>query len=408
MDGIPRGWTVCTVAKLGLVKNGRRLPAGYYVTDTRTRFPFIRVSDMRPGGVEVSALRYVPEEAGPALAHCRIFREDVFISVAGTIGIVGRVPSELDGANFTDNADRITALKCDPDYLMYYLMSHPIQSEIAAIRTVGAQPKLALSRIQRFEIRLPVSRHEQRAVAGVLSDSDGLIAALQRLIVKKEAIKQGLVQELLTGRTRLPGFEGEWTESTFDRIAQPSRARTMPSLVDPSLPLVELEHLANRSGTLLGISTAADAVSQKTLFEEGDVLFGKLRSYLRKYWLADRAGVCSTEIWVLKAQPGFASSFVRYIVESDRFITAASEGFGTHMPRADWNMISKLEMRCPAENEQAAIAQVLSDADDELAALRARLEKARAIKQGMMQELLTGRTRLPVPEQDVDAEAEAA
>ncbi|HEY0225120.1 MAG TPA: restriction endonuclease subunit S, partial [Mycobacterium sp.] len=129
----------------------------------------------------------------------------------------------------------------------------------------------------------------------------------------------------------------------------------------------------------------------------GDVLFGKLRAYLRKYWLADRDGFCSTEIWALRARPGVSvGSFIRYVIEQDRFIEAASTSYGTHMPRSDWGVVSKFELSLPPIDEQRAIAQVLVDADNEIDALERRLTSARAVKQGMMQELLTGRTRLPV------------
>jgi type I restriction enzyme S subunit len=133
----------------------------------------------------------------------------------------------------------------------------------------------------------------------------------------------------------------------------------------------------------------------KAVFEKGDVLFGKLRAYLRKYWRADRSGVCSTEFWVLApAEDMTTSSYLYQVVQTDHFIEVASQGYGTHMPRSDWSSVSEIELPVPALDEQEEIGRVLGEMDAEIEALHTRLDKARQIKQGMMQELLTGRVRL--------------
>ena len=141
--------------------------------------------------------------------------------------------------------------------------------------------------------------------------------------------------------------------------------------------------------------TLTEGASLKSAFRENDVLFGKLRAYLRKFWLATRSGVCSTEIWALVANPHVvASTFLFQLVKVDSFIEAACNAYGTHMPRSDWSVVKNYELRVPALPEQTAIATVLSDMDAELTALEQRRSKTQALKQAMMQELLTGRTRL--------------
>lgn len=133
----------------------------------------------------------------------------------------------------------------------------------------------------------------------------------------------------------------------------------------------------------------------KYMFEAGDVLFGRLRPYLRKFHRASRSGVCSTEIWPL-TPIGVVSGFLYQLIQTNGFISAACEAYGTHMPRADWGKLSALTVAVPTdEKEQAAVAETLLDMEEEINALHARLVKARAIKQGMMQSLLTGRIRLP-------------
>src|SRR5690606_31769226 len=102
----------------------------HFVGDRVTAHPYIRVTDMRIGTVALDDIKYVPDEAYPPITNYRIFKEDLFISVAGTLGVVGKIPDALDGANLTENADRISEIRCDPDYLMYILLSPVIQDVI--------------------------------------------------------------------------------------------------------------------------------------------------------------------------------------------------------------------------------------------------------------------------------------
>ena len=232
-------------------------------------------------------------------------------------------------------------------------MSPLIQNAIASIRTVGAQPKLALTRIRQFAIPLPPSEAAQRAIATALSDVDALLGGLDRLIAKKRDLKQAAMQRLLTGKTRLAGFSGEWETKRLSEIASIRNQKVLPSIVGVDTPCVELDHIGQGNGRLLGCSTAQNSKSPKYRFFSGDVLFGRLRSYLRKFWYADRDGICTTEIWPLMTDCQQADSgFLYAIVQTDRFIQAASISYGTHMPRADWGVIRNFEVRLPRVREQ--------------------------------------------------------
>ena len=214
---IPDSWNVEKLEpKVGNVKSGKRLPKGFYVTDMHTNHPYIRVIDMREGYVDTSELKYVPDEAFSAIQNYRIYKDDIYISVAGTLGIVGQIPAHLDGANLTENANRVTNIKCNVKYLMYWLMSSTIQNIISQTQTLGAQPKLALTRIRNFPVILP-SIQEQEKIVEVLSEVDTLIADLKKLIRKKKDIRQGTMQMLITGKRRLDGFDGEWVKINLSK-----------------------------------------------------------------------------------------------------------------------------------------------------------------------------------------------
>jgi type I restriction enzyme S subunit len=277
----------------------------------------------------------------------------------------------------------------DPLFAFYLLKG----IDFSRYNSGGAQQSLNRNFIAPILVAVP-KRTEQEIIAKALSDVDGLIQSLEQLLAKTRELRQGAMQELLTGIKRLPGFNGEWKAMPFGNIAQPRKDRIDPRRTERHDFCVELEHIEQGAGMLAGYTATSDGSSLKSVFQKNDVLFGKLRAYLRKYWLADRAGVCSTEIWVLIAKSSLVvPEFLFQLVKVDRFIEVASSAYGTHMPRSDWNVVKNYEVRLPPIPEQAAIATVLSDIDTQVAALEAKLAKTRSLKLGMMQELLTGRIR---------------
>ena len=279
-----------------------------------------------------------------------------------------------------------------------YVLEKP-SVKIQLRRVVTGLKIFGISKQSLSDVRIPLPLPaEQRAIAEALSDVDGLLGALDALIAKKRAVKQAAMQQLLTGKTRLPGFSGKWGRRLLGAIASVRDRKVLPSRVDPATPCVELDHIGQGDGRLTSHSTAEYSTSSKYCFLTGDVLFGRLRSYLRKFWHADRNGICTTEIWPLVVDSEqIDGSFLYLLVQTDRFMEAASISYGTHMPRADWSVVRNLEFSLPSLGEQRAIAAVLSDMDAEIAALERRRDKTRTLKQGMMQQLLTGRTRLLTP-----------
>ncbi|MFO5475802.1 MAG: restriction endonuclease subunit S, partial [Dolichospermum sp.] len=236
---------------------------------------------------------------------------------------------------------------------------------------------------------------EQKAIAHALSDVDNLITAIDQLITKKRNLKQGTMQELLTGKKRLPGFSGKWEVKKLGDIAAIRKQKIDSKKVVSQLFCVELEHIDQGSGRLLGYTETTNKSSIKNVFYKNDILFGKLRAYLRKYWFASTNGVCSTEIWPFVVVPDILlPEYLYFCIQTDKFIETASMAYGTHMPRSDWNVITNYYIPLPPLPEQKAIAEILTDIDKEIEALEKKRDKYKAIKQGMMQELLTGKTRI--------------
>jgi type I restriction enzyme S subunit len=419
---IPKDWDLKTIQEIGRVKGGKRLPPGFTLTDAPTPHPYIRVLDMRPGGVSLDDIRFVPPQAFPAIKNYRIFCDEIFISVAGTLGIVGVIPPELHGANLTENADKIAELQCDRDYLLHWLNSNAIQRIIDSIKTVGAQPKLALGRIANFPIAIPRQLHEQRAIAAALSEVGQLIGALDKLITKKHAIKLATTQQLITGTTRLPGFDSshlrketiigpipqEWTVEPCEELCSKIQDGThfSPKLGGNEYLYITSKNVGFGALDLSDIERIDEAAHRKIYTrcdaKKGDVLLTKDGANTGNAAINHLEEECSllSSVAFLRFDPTFHDPrfHLQYILSHKGQARIKDLMSGNAITRLTLEKIRRFLLPVPPLREQVAIASVLSDMDAEITALERRREKTKAIKQGMMQALLTGRVRLVKPE----------
>ena len=162
---IPESWKWIKLGEVVSVLGGKRIPAGRTLTADNTGYKYIRVSDMKNGSVLTENLLYVPTDIYPSISRYVIHKEDVYITVAGTIGRVGKIPPEIDGANLTENADRLVFSIIDQDWLIKCLESSLVQQQIIDATTKVGQPKLAIKRIQELLIPLPPVAEQKRIVA---------------------------------------------------------------------------------------------------------------------------------------------------------------------------------------------------------------------------------------------------
>lgn len=249
----------------------------------------------------------------------------------------------------------------------------------------SAQPGLSVSKVLKLRLAAPPTKAEQRAIAEALSDVDALLDGLDRLIAKKRNLKQAAMQQLLTGQTRLPGFHGEWKTKTLGSFVEIKKGEliTEANAVPGAIPVVAggkqpsyFHNRANRPGKTITISGS-----------------GASAGYVSFHTSPIFASDCST----ISEGRGYCIEFVYFLLQSrqEEIYRAQTGGAQPHIHPSD---LRPMIMRVPTPAEQSAIAEVLSEMDAELAALEQRREKTRALKQAMMQELLTGRTRLVKPE----------
>ena len=186
----------------------------------------------------------------------------------------------------------------------------------------------------------------------------------------------------------------DWEIQEFGEFAEVEKGKYKPSETE-HLRCIELEHLEQGTGNILGWVNSSEQKSTKNVFKKGQVLFGKLRPYLQKYWLAEFDGVCSSEIWVLKSKNIKCSNeFLFRIIQHNHFIQVANVSSGSKMPRADWDYVSSFPFPLPTSAEQNAITKLLNFWDKAIHTTMELVTQKEKRKKWLMQQLLTGKKRL--------------
>ena len=310
-----------------------------------------------------------------------------------------------DGGHFEEHAHRPIAyrmtgkiwvnnhahvLRAKPGFSQAFLFFALVHKDILPFLASGTRSKLNRGEMNKIALCLPRSATEQRAIAAVLSDVDELIGSLEALIAKKRAIKQAAMQELLTGRTRLPGFGGEWDTHKFGDVLEqiPSTRFQVPTSeyrTAGRFPVID-----QGKDPVVAWSNRADRVFTPPI--DGVIIFGD-HTRVVKYW--NDPLILGADGTKLLGSHG--ESVPEFLFHALRATELPNTGYNRHL-----KFLLEARFTRPQPREQQAIATVLSDMDAEIAALEHRLDKTRAIKQGMMQQLLTGSIRLPIPDDDTE------
>ena len=338
------------------------------------------------------------------LESCAVRAGDILLSLVGTAGKLLVVPEGARPGIINPRLIRFSfdRSRINSRFFRFLFESEQVQARLARQAQGGTMGVLSAGNLRSFLVQLP-SPIEQRAIAEALSDVDGLLGALEALIAKKRAIKQAAMQQLLTGKTRLPGFSGEWETKRLGEIADLHRQGVVPAQFGEQL-FTHLSLPAFDDGKAAVVESGHSIGSNKFRVPENAVLVSKLNPRIPRVWAPNHVApnaVASTEFLVLTPKRGTSRQFLYVVCSSpavsEQLELSATGTTGSHQ-RISPSDALKIAIRIPEDpNEQIAVATVLSDMDAEIAALETRRDKTRAIKQGMMQQLLTGRVRLVKP-----------
>ena len=303
-------------------------------------------------------------------------------------------------------------------YRGYLLENEPVKSQLRRLAT--GLKVFGISKQALRDVRIPLpSPSEQRAIAEALSDVDGMLAALEALIAKKRAIKQAAMQQLLTGKTRLPGFNGSWETKRLGELihlvpsgiyglaTQTGQLIGMPVATTAHIDLNDrwndkkmdiryftehqIAHFSPIEGDLIVVKSSGSATSIQS-GKVGYVSHDNAGSFIySNFLMLLRSTCCDAQFLFFQLVSSRVKNMLPHLVEASTY------------PNIRINDYLELQIPLPPDEEQVALVNILSDMDAEIAALESRQDKTRAIKQGMMQQLLTGRVRLVEPESIEDA-----
>jgi type I restriction enzyme S subunit len=404
-------WPEATLTNLGgRITSGSRGWATHYADHGSL---FVRITNLRRDRIllDLRSSRFVDVDSGDAEARrTRLETGDLLISITADIGIIGYVDKTVPTPAYINQhiaRVRLDDRLADSQFVAYYLASWGPQRRFVGSTDTGAKAGMNLAAVAALPTVVPPVS-EQRRIASALSDADDLIAALERVILKRQAIKQGMMQELLTGRTRLPGFAGSWSATRLGVLGIFLKGRGVKRDDVRGLGVrcirygeiyTAFQDYTAETKSFVAPAVAATALALKT----GDVLFvgsGETRDEIGKCvaYIGPTPAVAGGDVIVLRGDQCNPVYLALLANSPEVVVQKARAGQGDAVVHIYSHALAAIEVTLPPRSEQDAIAEVILDADREIRLLRDRLAKARYIKQGMMQELLTGRTRLPESE----------
>jgi len=333
--------------------------------------------------------------------RCKPEKGDILLTRIGSLGDTKLIDWDVNASIYVSLALLKPSDQVLGDYLYRYSESSQFVRDVEKLSLVNATPKkINMGDIGNVPIPVP-PLPEQRAIAAALSKVDALIASLDNLITKKRDIKQAAMQQLLTGKKRLPGFSGEWEVKKLGEIAEVDTdnlsSNTNPDYSFKYISLEDIDRGVLRGYSELVFRFAPSRARRKV--KRNDILFSTVRPNLKSHLLVrDDVSdlICSTGFSVLRCNPSLAIPAYVYFHLFANDIERQIESLltGSNYPAINGSDVKALQIPLPSLLEQQAIAAILSDMDAEIAALEQKREKTRLLKQGMMQELLTGKTRL--------------
>ncbi|CAG2534041.1 S subunit [Maribacter dokdonensis] len=404
---IPEDWEVNEIKNLSNpVRGGSPRPAGSSKYFNGSYIPWLTVASLTniPNyQICVEKTNSYLTEAGSHLSRT-LEKETVIIANSGaTLGVAKILSIKCcanDGVAALLNIDNSVSSK----YLVYYINSitKRLREDIA---TGNGQPNLNTELIGNLSIPLPPTLAEQKAIATALSDVDELISSLDALIAKKKAIKQGAMQQLLTppskGGKRLDGFDGEWVETRLGDVADFYKGKGLPkSEIEEGAkyPCVHYGELFTKYNEVISQIRSNTNYTENTFRSKiNDVLMPT--SDVTPNGLATASAIFENDVilggdvLVIRPDVNLLGSFLSFQISINKpqIMSLVSGTTVFHLYGSD---MAKFKFYKPSIDEQKAIVQILSDMDKELEELATKKEKYEHIKQGMMQELLTGKTRL--------------
>ncbi|HEM8022678.1 TPA: restriction endonuclease subunit S [Enterobacter ludwigii] len=393
--------------------------------------PCIRVVDISNGKIQTDNLITTSEKISESYRRTILQKDDILIPLRGKVGEIAIVDKYTQGANLTRGVALIAPKSTyDSRYVKQYLSCKDSADRFLASMNGSALQEITIATLRHFSLALPSSLKEQIAIGNVLSDIDDLITEFEKLITKKQAIKTATMQQLMTGRTRLPQFAKhsngtlkgyksselglipeDWDVYTFDDLIESCSSGATPYRGNKNFYKGRNKWITSGELNYCVINDTLEKISDEAVKRSNLKIHpaGTFLMAITGLEAAGTRGACG-----IVGQPAATNQSCMAIYPNEKLLSAYLYHWyvyngealafkycqGTKQLSYTAGLLRTIPLYIPnMVEEQTAIATILSDMDAELTALERKLAKFRDIKQGMMQQLLTGRIRLPLEQQ---------
>lgn len=392
---VPEGWEIKPLEEIAERSSPIRYGVVQIGEDTKDGVPIVPIKFI--GSIRTSKLHRASREIESKYAKSRVRGGDVLISVKGTIGVVGVVPDGFEGNIAREIARIRPSSGYDSTYISLQLQAGNTQREIESLTVGTTRREFSIHALRKFSIKVP-PLPEQKKIAKILSTWDEAIATTEQLLTNSEQQKKALMQQLLTGKKRLPGFEGEWIETTLGQLFA---ERKEPGVKGLSLLSVTSDQgIINRDDVGRKDTSSADK-SRYLRVCPGDIAYNTMRMWQGVSALSSLEGIVSPAYTILKPKRSVDSRYAAYLFKLPRMIHRFyrhSQGLVSDTWNLKYKQFAKIKVVVPGAAEQKAIAQVLHKEDENIRCLVAQLELLALEKKALMQQLLTGKRRVKIDE----------
>lgn len=380
---VPENWVWVRLGSLADVKGGKRLPKGTTFSENITKHPYIRVTDFNDIGVSLEGLKYIDEDVYEKISRYTISSDDIYVSIAGSIGKVGIIPSCIDGANLTENAAKITNIKgINQKNLCLFLKSEFAQYQMQSATIATTQAKLALFRIESLTFPLPPLSEQQRIVerieelfAKLDEAKERLQKAAESFAVRKAAILHKAFTGELTKQWRLEnGVSDEsWEEKLLGDVCTVNPKKIDAKNLDDNLEVsfVPMAAVSDVLGEIVNheVKNLQDVRTGFTNFSKGDVIFAKITPCMENGKsaivgpLVNDIGYGSTEFYVLRCKEELNNKYLYHMVRNTTFRAEAKAVMtgAVGQQRVPKTFLQEYQLLLPNLPEQHEIVRLIDD-----------------------------------------------
>ncbi|EAL2112498.1 restriction endonuclease subunit S [Campylobacter coli] len=377
MTNLPQGWEVKKLEEIANIKGGKRLPKGENLLDNNTKFTYIRVADFQDNGtINLQNIKFINENTYNVLKNYKIYDDNLYISIAGTIGKSGIIPKELNGAILTENAVKLEYIQnnISNKFMYFFTLSNIFKTQIQTSTKIVAQPKLAITRLKQIQIPLPPLKEQERIV-GILDESfakiDESIKILEQDLLNLDELMQSALQKAFNPlkdnakeNYKLPqGWEWKSLGEIGEIITGTTPSKNNPNFYGNEYPLFKPSDL---NGDMI-IKYASDNLSKLGFdnarnLPKDTILVVCIGASIGKVGLSGVNGSCNQQINAIIPNSAFTSKYLFFVCLSNYFQTILKKNASqTTLPIINKTEFSKLQIPLPPIKEQEQITSHLDE-----------------------------------------------